>query len=191
MLLFSKPSVRQIDSFIESEKNKPFSYEEPGRTAASEPVSGYDNDFNYTVLGVGDTAWEAAKSAVRKWKMFPGGWAAIYPDDTPVREGEVVAMTARILGLWWLNSCRIVYVIDGDRRFGFAYGTLPGHAERGEELFLVEQDEKGFVRYSIRAFSRPRHWMARLAYPLARAYQRRFVRDSKRSMVRFVRNYAP
>jgi hypothetical protein len=39
-----------------------------------------------------------------------------------------VAVLARSLGLWWLNACRIVSVVNEDgpgKRFGFAYGTLP------------------------------------------------------------------
>ena len=36
--------------------------------------------------------------------------------------------------------CRVVYVVDEPDRRGFAYGTLPGHAESGEELFLVRYD---------------------------------------------------
>jgi uncharacterized protein (UPF0548 family) len=30
--------------------------------------------------------------------------------------------------------CRVVYVLDEPERRGFAYGTLPGHPESGEEL---------------------------------------------------------
>lgn len=122
--------------------------------------------------------------------MFPGGWACIFPDDTPIREGETVAMSARVLGFWWLNSCRIVYVVDNESQFGFAYGTLPGHVECGEELFMVEKMPDGLVRYVLKAFSKPRFWMARLGYPLARRYQKKFVRDSKRSMLTFVQNRA-
>ena len=33
---------------------------------------------------------------------------------------------------------RVVYVIDEPLRKGFAYGTLPGHPETGEEAFIVE-----------------------------------------------------
>ena len=36
--------------------------------------------------------------------------------------------------------CRVVYVVDEPDRRGFAYGTLPGHAESGEELFMVRFD---------------------------------------------------
>lgn len=184
--MLSKPIESQIRSFIEIEKTRPFSYTEVGHTRPDDPVRGYDNDFNFIKLGEGDATWQAAKAAIRQWKMFPGGWACIAPDDTPIREGETVAMSARVLGLWWLNSCRIVYVIDKEDQFGFAYGTLPGHAECGEELFLVEKTTDGTVRYVIKAFSKPRFWMARLGYPLVRLYQKKFVRDSKRSMHFFV-----
>lgn len=62
--------------------------------------------------------------------------------------------------------------------FGFAYGTLEEHAESGEERFLVELAGDGSVWYEIRATSRPRAWAARGAFPLARALQARFRRDS-------------
>jgi uncharacterized protein (UPF0548 family) len=114
-----------------------------------------------------------------------------WPGDTPLESAQVVAVLAKVCGLWWLNACRIVYVVNeqaGDVvRFGFAYGTLPRHAESGEEQFLVEWDKRdGSVWYSILAFSRPRHWLARLGYPLVRRLQRRFGRESAEAMLRVV-----
>lgn len=73
------------------------------------------------------------------------------------------------------------------RRFGFAYGTLPGHVESGEERFVVEwREDDDSVWYDILAFSRPRHLAARAGYPLARGLQARFRRDSAAAMVRAV-----
>ena len=51
--------------------------------------------------------------------------------------------------------CRIVYVVDQERCFGFAYGTLPGHPESGEERFVVEETEGGEALLRMTAFSRP------------------------------------
>ena len=94
------------------------------------------------------------------------------------------------MGCWWLNSCRIVYVIDEQNpvwRFGFAYGTLPGHIEAGEERFLLEWSAADdIVWYDILAFSRPRHMLARLGYPLVRRMQKQFGRDSAAAMRRSV-----
>ena len=83
-----------------------------------------------------------------------------------------------------------MYLIEEDeenglRRHGFAYGTLPEHGERGEERFTIEWDrEDGSVFYDIYAFSRPKHFLARVGYPASRLLQRRFARDTKRAMVR-------
>jgi uncharacterized protein (UPF0548 family) len=106
----------------------------------------------------------------------------------------VVAILARSIGLWWLNACRIVMVVDEDgpvKRFGFAYGTLPDHAGSGEERFLVEWDrEDDSVWYDILAFSRPRHFLARLGYPWVRRVQKKFGRESAAVMRRVVRAVA-
>ena len=82
-----------------------------------------------------------------------------------------------------MNACRIVYVFEDDRRFGFAYGTLQDHAEQGEERFSIEWLEgDGSVWYSILAFSKPRKWQARIAKPLSRMLQKKFARDSLEAM---------
>ena len=63
--------------------------------------------------------------------------------------------------------CRVVYCIDEPRSFGFAYGTLPGHPERGEESFHVTWGDEGAINFSIVAFSRPGDIATRLAGPVA------------------------
>ena len=84
-----------------------------------------------------------------------------------------------------MNVSRIVYVIDEETRFGFAYGTLPHHVEAGEERFLVGWDrEDDTVWYDILAFSRPANLLVRLGNPVARRLQRRFARDSLQAMKR-------
>lgn len=66
---------------------------------------------------------------------------------------------------------RVAYVVGEADRCGFAYGTLPGHPESGEESFLVALDGDGTVRFSIAAFSRPASPLARVGGPLGRAVQ--------------------
>jgi len=93
-------------------------------------------------------------------------------------------MVVSICGLWWINPCRILKRCDDGNRHGFVYGTLPEHTECGEERFMVEMLADGSVWYEIHAFSRPRHWMAWVGFPLARWWQCRFVRDSQAAMRR-------
>ena len=185
MISFFKPSAKSLTEYVQVQATLPFTYPTVGHTQHGlMPVKGYDNDLNSIQLGQGRAVFEAAKQAVRRWKMFPSPWTFIYPDGAPIQVGTTVAMCARVLGLWWRNACRIVYVVDETNRFGFAYGTLPGHVERGEELFLIEIDAEEKVWYRIWAFSRPRHWLARLAYPVVRRYQRKFARDSKKDFLK-------
>ena len=119
---------------------------------------------------------------LENWGHFQVGWVEALPRDTTIRRGEVVAVLARFMGLWWLNAARIVYAVDEIEpisRFGFAYGTLPDHAETGEERFTIEWNQADDeVWYDILAFSRPRHILARMGYPMVRRLQRRFARDS-------------
>jgi uncharacterized protein (UPF0548 family) len=93
-----------------------------------------------------------------------------------------VATLTRALGLFTLNPCRVVYVDAAEAGAdcaAFAYGTLPGHAEIGEERFRVTRDlGSDEVRYELLAFSRPGPLHARLGYACARRLQRRFARAS-------------
>ncbi len=91
-------------------------------------------------------------------------------------------------GVWSLNTCRIVYVIEEEeasplRRYGFAFGTLPAHVERGEERFTVEWHRADdSVWYEVFAFARPAHPLARAGPPFVRLVQRQFAGASLRAM---------
>jgi len=186
------PEARWLEAFRREVQDAPFSYQSAGATRndGNGPPAGFHLDHNRVQLGNGEAVWERAGAALRAWKMFPVPWTRIHAADTPIRAGEVVAMQAKAFGVWWVNACRIVYVIEETgavRRIGFAYGTLPAHVESGEERFSVELRENGDVWYDVRAFSRPRYWPVRLLKPCARRLQARFVRDSKRAMQEAVR----
>lgn len=159
-----------------------WTYPNPGCTRTGEFPKGYDIDSAECRLGSGEAVFARARLALRDWRQFPSSWVSIDDPRPHVQTGSTLTLTARAMGIWWVNACRIVYVLDEPRRFAFAYGTLPGHVEQGEERFQVEQRPDGSVWYSILAVSRPRHWAARLGYPIARVYQWRFRRDSLRSM---------
>lgn len=182
------PAAEKIGRFLQAQEGQPLSYSEVGQSRNGTP-SGYIVDHNRALLGHGDAAFAAGCAALRAWRMFPAPWTRIEPAHASIETGREVAMLARAFGGWWVNGCRIVYVIDETtpvRRFGFAYGTLPSHVETGEELFSVEQLADGSVWYDLRAFSRPRFWLVRLAAPLARRLQRRFAVESKLAMQRAV-----
>ena len=185
MFHLRKPSSDTIEKFLAVQSELDPTYPMIGATASA-PPPGYVVDHTRIKLGEGEDVFLAAKTALARWDHFRLGWVEAVPPDTQIRVGSCVAVIARVMGMWWLNACRIVYVVDESEpvcRFGFAYGTLPGHAESGEERFSVEWDRAdGAVWYDILAFSHPNHWLARLGYPLTRRTQKRFARDSTAAM---------
>jgi len=186
MLFFRKPSSTTLQEFSERQAKMDVSYSAVGATA-NIPPAGYVVDRTRIKLGEGETMFAAAKAALQRWEHFQLGWVEVTMPETPIKQGAIVAVLVRIGGLWWANACRIVYVVDQTCKFGFAYGTLPDHAESGEERFLVEWDQKsGEVHYDILAFSRPQHILARLAYPWVRRVQERFRQDSAATMLKAV-----
>jgi uncharacterized protein (UPF0548 family) len=188
MWYLSKPDRKKIRQFLSAEGTKQFSYPHVGASREQAPA-GYTVDHNRIQLGEGADVFERAAHAIRQWKMFDMPWIDLCWPDTPIKVGAAVAVLISHFGFWSLNACRIVYEIEEHgpcEKYGFAYGTLPEHGERGEERFSVEYhagDQS--VWYDLYAFSRPGP-MARLAYPLARALQKRFARDSKAAMRRAI-----
>jgi uncharacterized protein (UPF0548 family) len=181
MLSLRKPSGDALRRFLGTQRELPFTYDAVGAPAGT-PPAGFMVDRTRIKLGEGEAVFQLAKAALRRWEQFRLGWVEAWSPDTPIVNGEVVAVMGRAVGVWWLNACRIVYVVEEAgplSKFGFAYGTLPGHVESGEERFLIEWDRSsGEVWYDILAFSRPNRFSARLGYPVVRRLQKRFGRDS-------------
>lgn len=193
-LSLQKPTADILRQFLTEQAALNFSYSAVGATAATLPA-GYAIDRIHIELGSGEAVFGAAKAALQRWQQFRLGWVEAWPPDTPLEVGQVVAIMGWAVGFWWLNACRIVYTVDESEattRFGFAYGTLPGHVETGEERFLIEWDrDTDQVSYDILAFSKPNHILTRLGYPLVRRSQKRFGRDSAASMFRAVNADSP
>ncbi len=181
----TKPAPQLLDRFLDKQEDQHYSYQEVGQTR-HEPPQNYDNDHHSINLGTGEAVWQQAKIALQQWQQFPPSWTQIYPANAPLYKGTTVAVVFKIFGTWWTNSARIVYDFDENNRYGFAYGTLPGHVEKGEEVFWIERDQAGLVSYHIKAFSKPAHWLIWLGYPVARAFQRPFCRQSMNRMKQLV-----
>ncbi|MFN5296833.1 MAG: DUF1990 family protein [Planctomycetaceae bacterium] len=194
MVSFQKPAVDSIRRFIAEQAKLDFSYSAVGASATT-PPAGFVVDRTRIQLGEGEAVYESASAALRRWDHFKLGWVDVWSPETPVEAGEVVAVMGRALGLWWLNCCRIVYVVNETgpiRKFGFAYGTLPGHVESGEERFVIEWNQgDNSVWYDILAFSRPSQVLIRLGSPIVRRMQKRFGRDSAAAVFRSVNGAAP
>lgn len=199
MFHLCKPSGEKLQRIRDAYRGARPSYPEVGQTRGELPP-GYKVDHHCIQLGTGRATFERAKQLLAEWRGFELGWLGpCWPRQT-IEEGALVGTLAHVFGLWAVNVCRIVYVEGGmaeaevghsateTERFGFAYGTLPGHAERGEERFTVTWNRAGddAVWYDILAFSRPNLVLTRLGAPLVRRLQKRFALDSMQAMRRAI-----
>ena len=185
------PTASDLEAYRQAQSRLLLSYDEVGATIGEMP-SGYVHDRNSAVIGQGEAAYLRAVEGLKSWKMFPAAWTRIHAKEAGQRKDSVIAVVFQLLGMYWRSAARIVYEVEEGatpgivKRSGFAYGTLPGHVECGEERFTVALCESGDVVYELCAFSRPRYWMARLFHPLERRWQRQFVRDSQLALRRYV-----
>lgn len=184
-----QPSELQVRRFLAEQSHSDFSYPETGATLGKIPA-GYLVDQTRVELGSGEAIFRTACDALREWKQFELGWVKAFSIEQGFARGELVAISGKGAGLWWLNACRIIEVIDDHgplTRYGFAYGTLPAHAQIGEERFLIEWNrDDDRVHFDILAFSKPGSLLIRCGYPLVRRAQKRFGRDSAKAMYRSV-----
>jgi len=183
------PSEEQISSILDRHSGTPFSYSQVGRSRHEPLPDGYNVDRNAIQLGSGESAFVAAKVALRRWEMFDLGWLRVQPTEE-IRQGALVAVVVSHFHFHSVNLSRIVYVEESDDAapfFRFAYGTTREHAEMGEERFTISWNRSNdSVTYEILAFSRPRAALARIGYPLSRGLQKRFARASLAAMARAV-----
>lgn len=135
-------------------------------------------------IGHGDARWEFACQQTMSWgiqrragfrvravtPVDSAGAEQVFSSDghEMLRAGDDVELVA--LGL--TSPVRVIYLVNEPNRRGFAYGTLPGHPESGEESFVVDQTDDGSVWITVRSFSRPsskRWWMLYPALRIAQA----------------------
>jgi uncharacterized protein (UPF0548 family) len=147
-------------------------YDAVGATADELPT-GYRPTHRRAVLDRRD--FDGAVDDLMRWRVHEraGLWVAA---SGPVTGPDTVVDMRFGLGPLALRiPCRVVYVVDEPERAGFAYGTLPGHPETGEELFLLSRLGDGRITFTVTAFSRPATRLARLGGPASRAVQTRIT----------------
>lgn len=162
----------------------PLTYAAVGATRSGEPVAGYRALAREARLGQGRALFERAGSSVLEWGIQRGaGMRVNAGSPVPVEVGDEARIRITVLGPVAITiPARVVYVVRDDRVRGFAYGTLPGHPESGEEAFLVEHRDDDSVWLVIRAFSRPSSWFWRLGSPVLRFYQELYTRRYLRAL---------
>lgn len=161
-------------------------YPEVGVTGGELPP-GYHHLRRRVPLGAGRAVFDAAAAALLGWQMHVRSVARVAATAPRAGPDVIVVLTVGVGPLRVNAPCRVVRVVDEQRRQGFAYGTLPGHPERGEESFVVELDGDEAVSFAITAFSRPASLLAKLAGPLGSLAQREMTNRYLRSLADLAR----
>ncbi|HEY0472391.1 MAG TPA: DUF1990 domain-containing protein [Kribbella sp.] len=160
-----------------------FSYDAIGSTRFDETPRGYHRLELREQLGTGDEVFVRAGGALMTWKMHNAAGVRIEATDSPAVIGTNTLGRLGIGPLALPVPCRVVWTLEEPDRTGFAYGTLEGHPESGEESFVVTR-EGDDVYFALRAYSRPAAWYARLGGPATRTAQSLFGRRYARALKR-------
>lgn len=159
-------------------------YPQVGATHDERLPGGYGHVVRDVLVGAGSAVFRRTADGLLGWQVHRAAGLAVTSTADRAAPGTVALLRAgpAIAGLW--IPCRVVYTVDDTDRRGFAYGTLPGHPEQGEEAFLVTITDGTDVHFRIRAFSRPATLPARLGGRLTRLVQQyatdRYVTAARR-----------
>jgi uncharacterized protein (UPF0548 family) len=160
-------SSAEIESRIAAVAALAPSYRHVGSTLGDAPPGVPELLVERTVPG----SVARAREALRSWASHRGIGGRVVPDGPP-EEGATVAVVIGVGPVEVLVVDRVVQVVDEPDRFGFAYGTLPGHPETGEELFLATSAGPDHVRLTVKAHARA-VGVAAVGSPVTRWIQRR------------------
>jgi uncharacterized protein (UPF0548 family) len=147
----------------------PFSYDPVGQTSGRHPV-GYRSLSRSARLPPG-TDFHVASDDLLRWQLQRRAGVRVAASAQLVEPGVVADL---LLGPGRISvraPVRVVYVVDEPTRRGFAYGTLPGHPESGEEAFLLTATADGGCELTVSAFSRDASRLARWAGPVGHGVQ--------------------
>lgn len=171
-----------------SEGRSTFNYPDQGATARRPLPAGYNFTHHRTRVGQGQAAFDAAGAALTTFRAHRASGMLVTAGAFPVRPGDRVVVGIGIgIGPVRIDApCEVIWTAYEPRRTGFAYGTLTGHPECGEESFVVDMEPDGSVWFEVNAFSRPGSWYTRLAGPVVPFLQQAYVRR----LGRFVRRLA-
>lgn len=166
MSRFGTPS----DADLERLRSAELTYDHVGSTMTDTTPTSARRIEATTQLGQGSAAFAAGRRALRSWAPQRSLGMTVFPEGVAPDLGETVVLGLGIGPARLVVPNRVVAVVDEPNRYSYAYGTLPGHPERGEELFLVERTDNDDVVLTIRADSVPAG-VFRLARPVVETLQ--------------------
>lgn len=175
MISVRQPSAQALARLVDEQAGRELTYSEHGATQGAMPPGYHHHEWETELGTFRQEAFDLLADGLAHWLVQRRSGITIFPDE-PVRPGLTFAFWFRLPAGYVTATGRVVYVTNEPDLRGFAYGTLPDHPERGEEAFHLARKGSEMV-FRVRAFSRPRHPLARLGAPVSRALQVRMNRS--------------
>jgi uncharacterized protein (UPF0548 family) len=156
------PSAAERRELVEQALAADVTYDHVGTTIDAARAAELGARETTRDLGVGQAVFDAARRALVELTPQREVGSEVEPPDAVLVEGATIVFLLRRGPVHVLIPNRIVEVIDEPTRFAYAYGTLPGHPETGEEGFTVELLDDGTVRATIRVLAKAPNRVAQL-----------------------------
>ena len=167
-----------------------FTYPEVGATRTGDRPAGYRHlTVRHRVSRHAhppeDLAWLGEQ--LLAWRVHAAAGVRVEVDASVAAPGVHVTTLLGPGRFHLRECCEVVWVERSDERVAFGYGTLPGHAFVGEELFAVERDAAGDLWWRVEVFSRPALWWLRPLRWAVPTFQRLFAHRIGRGAARLLR----
>lgn len=169
---WGRPSAEERARLIDAARAAEVTYDHVGSTLEPDRWPARSPRARSRVLGRGEAVFAEAVERLNRWAPQQALGAAVFPEEARPTSGTTIIVELRLGPITVVVPNRIVMVVDEPGRFGFAYGTLPGHAESGEESFLVTQADDGTVTGTVTVDARLGTLAARLGAPVVYGVQR-------------------
>lgn len=167
-------AVRRLDDVPAARlRSAPYTYDAVGHTALG-PPPGFHWFERSATLARRDL--DGVSADLFGWRMQERSGLRVWASEVPLRTDTLALLRLGPGPLSIAIPCRVVYVVDEPDRRGFAYGTLPGHPESGEERFMLRRHDDGRIEATVCAFSRPATTLAQATGPLGRRFQHLMAR---------------
>jgi uncharacterized protein (UPF0548 family) len=188
LILIRPSNTRAMEALLNSLSFLQPNYPEVGTSIEGSFPSGFRIHHYEIELSASEAVFNRAVAGLQSWQAHRIPRISIYPQSPPVRLGESLILEIGPRAIAMAAPCRIVRVVEDSNKYGFAYGTLPGHPECGEESFVVSRLSTGKVVFEISGFSQPGSSIVRLAGPIARTIQTSATNSYLRALKRFAEN---
>jgi uncharacterized protein (UPF0548 family) len=157
-----------------------FNYGCIGCTKAAEVPPGYHRLLVRRQIGRGPEVFQRGVEALMTFKVQRATGLRTESSTPWAEVGTLILSRLAVLPA----PCKVVRTISEPDQIGFAYGTLQGHPEAGEELFSITLAPDSAVWFTVLAYSYGATWYTRAAGPLTRLAQTAAAHAYTRSLRR-------